>query len=109
MALAFAFRRVRKVAKSDELRHVSPHVHMEKLGSQWTDFHEIWYFSIFPKKNTADKIQVSWKSDYMQTNIHFWSDLAQFFLEWDKSCRENQNTYFVSSNFFFSKIVSFMR
>jgi len=39
----------------------------------------------------------------MKTNIHFWSHLAQFFLDWenvsDKSCRENQNTLFVFSNF----------
>jgi hypothetical protein len=27
----------------------------------------------------------------------------------DKSCRENQNTHFVFSNFFFSKIVPFMK
>jgi len=27
----------------------------------------------------------------------------------DKSCRENQNTHFVFSNFIFSKIVPFMR
>jgi hypothetical protein len=27
----------------------------------------------------------------------------------DKTCRENQNTHFVLSNLFFSKIVPFMR
>jgi len=40
-----------------------------------------------------------------QTDIHFWSYLAQFFLEWEifqkQNCRENQNTHFVFSNFFF--------
>jgi len=24
-------------------------VSVEKLGSHWTDFHETWYFSIFPE------------------------------------------------------------
>jgi len=27
----------------------------------------------------------------------------------DKSCRENKNTHFVFDNFFFSKVVPFMR
>jgi len=44
----------------------------------------------------------------MKTNLHFWSYIAQFFLEWEnvsnKSCRENQNTHFVSNNLL-SKIV----
>jgi hypothetical protein len=30
--------------------------HMEKLGSHWTDFHEIWYLKFFRKY--AEKIQV---------------------------------------------------
>jgi hypothetical protein len=49
----------------------------------------------------------------MKTNIQFWSYLTQFFLEWemfsDKSCGENQNTHFMLNNFFFSKILPFMR
>jgi len=40
---------------------VRPSVRMEKLGSHWTDFHEIWYLSIFLKY--VEKIQVSLKSD----------------------------------------------
>jgi len=28
---------------------VRPSVRMEQLGSHWTDFHEIWYLSIFSK------------------------------------------------------------
>jgi hypothetical protein len=43
----------------------------------------------------------------MKTCSHFWSYLAQFFLEWetflDKCCRENQNAHFVFCNFFFFK------
>jgi hypothetical protein len=34
---------------------------MEQLGSHWTDFHEIWYLSIF--QNSVKKIQVLLKSD----------------------------------------------
>ena len=40
---------------------IHPSVRMEQLGSHWTDFREIWYFSIFGK--TVKKIQVSLKSD----------------------------------------------
>ena len=44
-------RRFRKIAKSNYLLlHVYPSavsVRMEQLGSHWTDFHEIWYMSIF--------------------------------------------------------------
>jgi len=35
---------------------------MEKLGSHWTDFHEIRYLRIFRKKKCIEKIQVSLKS-----------------------------------------------
>ena len=38
-----------------------PPVRMEQLGSQWTDFHEIWYLSTFRKP--VNKIQVSLNSD----------------------------------------------
>jgi hypothetical protein len=34
---------------------------MEKLGSHWTDFHEIFYLSMFRK--SVEKIQESLKSD----------------------------------------------
>jgi hypothetical protein len=40
---------------------VYPSVHMEKLSSHWTDFHEIWYLNICQK--SVKKIQVSLKSD----------------------------------------------
>jgi hypothetical protein len=46
------FRRVRKTAKSDYyLCRVCPSVSMEQLGSQWADFHEIWYLNIFRKSD----------------------------------------------------------
>jgi len=43
-----------------ELRHVCLSARMEQLA-HWTDFHEIWYLSIFRKY--VEKIQVSLKSD----------------------------------------------
>jgi hypothetical protein len=50
----------------------------------------------------------------MKTNIRFVSYIDKFFLEqemFQTRFRENQNTHFVFSNFFFffSKIVPFMR
>jgi len=134
---------------------------MEQIGSHWMDIHKIWCSRIFRK--SVEKIQVPLKLDNNRYNIHFWSYLAHFFLEWemfqtkvvekikthvlcsvtfflslekfkfhwnmtiitgtlhedqytfliisrsfllrmrnvsDKSCRENQNTCFVFSNFF---------
>jgi hypothetical protein len=52
---------------------------MKQLGSHWTDFHEIWYFTIFRK---SDKYNV--RVLYMQQTdrpVHFWSHLAHFCLE----------------------------
>jgi len=57
-----------KIAKSDyKLWHFCLSVHMEQLGSHWTDFHEIWYFIIF--RNSVEKIQVSLNFD--NNNRHF--------------------------------------
>jgi hypothetical protein len=41
---------------------ICPPVCMEQLGTQWTDYHEIWYISIF--KKSVLKIQVKLKSDF---------------------------------------------
>ena len=68
------FRHVCKIAKSDYLLCLIclclSSVHMEHLVSHWTDFHEIWYLSIFRKSvkniqvflNSVKKIQVFLKS-----------------------------------------------
>ena len=42
-------------------------VRMEQLSSHWTDFHEIWYLSIF--RTSVENIQASLKSD--RNNRHF--------------------------------------
>ena len=59
------FRRVRKNCQkrllSSSCLFIRPPVFMEQLGSHWTDFHEIWYLSIFRK--FVEKIKVSLKSD----------------------------------------------
>jgi hypothetical protein len=51
-------KRVRITAKSDYLLpHVCPSV-CPQLGSNRTDFYEIWYLSIFKKKNCPDKLSL---------------------------------------------------
>jgi hypothetical protein len=64
-----------------------------KLGSHWTDFHEILYFNIFLRFVT--KIQDSLKSDKNSGTLHEWVKLRS-----DKSNIENKNTHFVFNNFF---------
>jgi len=59
---------------------------MEHFGFRWTDFHEIWYLSIFLKP--AEEIQISLKSGKNRGYITWrpiyivWSYLDNFFLEW---------------------------
>ena len=55
-------KRVCKITKSDYwLRRVCPSVRIQQLNPHWTDFHDIWYLSVFRK--SVKKIQVSLKSD----------------------------------------------
>jgi hypothetical protein len=80
------FRRVRKIAKSIiSFRSTCPSVRME-LGSLWTDFHKtliLEYFSKICRENSSFiKIWHEPRILYMQTNIRFWSSLAQF-LQWE--------------------------
>jgi len=63
-AFLVAFVKLRKVTISFVMSvflSLSAPVRTEKLGSHWTDFHEILYLSIFPK--FVEKIQVSLRSD----------------------------------------------
>jgi hypothetical protein len=73
-----------------------------KLGSHWTDLHEIWYLGIFRK--SVEKIQVSLKSD--NNNGYFtWrprytynillnsSENEKFFTK--KLCRKSRHTLYV--------------
>jgi hypothetical protein len=65
---------------------------MEKFGSHCTDFLEILYLSIFRK--FAENIQVSLKSDStVHDNMSLgWSEDENIT---DRSCKENQNTFYV--------------
>jgi hypothetical protein len=87
---------------------VRPSVGMEQLSSRWTDFHKILYFTIFLK--TVKKIQVSLKS-YKNSGYFTLSPRCIFMAIFgpvllrmrnvsNKGYTENQNTHFVSSNFF---------
>jgi len=63
-----------------------PSVSMEKLGSHWTDFHEIWYLSIFRKcQENLIFINIRQESQvlYTNTSVHLWAHVAWFFLEWE--------------------------
>jgi hypothetical protein len=60
---------------------------MQKLGSHWTNFKEIWYLRIFLK--SVEKIEVSLKWDKIK-GYFTWRPIylfllyfAQFFLEWE--------------------------
>ena len=102
------FRRVSKIAKGNHWLHVCPSVRTEQLGSHRTDFHEICYLAIFLK--SIEKTHVSLKPE--KNNRYFTWRLVSFMIIslWfpfrmrnvsDKSCRENRNTHFLFSNFFF--------
>ena len=111
-----AFEKLRKAAINFVMTlrlSVPPSVHIEQLGSYWTDFHEILYFNIFLK--SLEKIQVPLKSDKNNGTLH--EDRCAFLItsRWiilrmrnfsHKICRENQNTHFVFNNFFFRKWAS---
>jgi hypothetical protein len=59
-----AFPKLRKATVSFVCLHVRP----QQLGSHRTDFHRIWYLSIFRK--SVEKIQLSLKSDQNNAYLH---------------------------------------
>jgi len=77
-------------------------VRTEQLGCQWTDVREIW-FDYFSK--ICREISSIFKSD-KKTNIHLWSHLAQFFVQWEMSdikVVEKIKTHILCSITFFSR------
>jgi hypothetical protein len=85
-----------------------PSVCMEKHGSHWTDFRDIWYLNIY--RNSVAKIQLSLKSD--MNDVYFrWRPLYIFVISHpvllgmrnvsDKHFRENQTTRWFSITLFF--------
>ena len=78
-------------------------VRMQQLGSQWTDFYEILYLSIFRK--SIDKIQISLKS-YKNNTYFTWrpiyiyeSILLRMRNALPKRCTENQTHILCSITF----------
>ena len=78
---------------------------MERLGSHWTDFHEIWVF-----RKPAEKIQVSLKCDknsgcFTRRSLSFMTTLSWILFKMryvsGKSCIESQNTHLCPKPFFF--------
>jgi hypothetical protein len=69
---------------------------------QWMKF-DVYISKICRENSSFIKIGQEQPVLHMKTDIHFWSYLVQFFLEWDmfqkKTFRENQNKYFMFSNF----------
>jgi hypothetical protein len=82
---------------------------MQQIVSQWMDFHKILYLSIF---RLSVKNQVSLKSD-KNNGLFTWRPICIFIIYLsvplrmrnvsDNTCRENGNTHFMFSNFFFLK------
>jgi hypothetical protein len=61
-------------------------IHMEQLGSHWTDIYKIWYLNVFFKSVTKNLNFIKiWKEQwvlYMKNYVHIWYYLPEFFLEW---------------------------
>ena len=69
---------------------------MQQFGTQWTDFHEIWYLRIFFLKG-GEKMQVALNRTritalHVQTDIHFRKYLTQFVSEWEMLQRKVRKT-----------------
>jgi hypothetical protein len=56
-----------KLRKVTQLRHICPSLYMEQLGSQWKEFHEIWYLGI--SRKSVKTVKVSLK--YGKNNRYF--------------------------------------
>ena len=81
-------------------------VGIEQLGSQWSNFHEIWYPTIFPKLSRKFKFQQNLTQTTGTLHTVLWTftisrwTLLRMRNASDKSCRQNQSTHFVFCNFF---------
>jgi hypothetical protein len=106
-----AFAKLRKATISFVMSvHMSVRlsVHMEQLGSHWTNFHEIWYLGIFRK--CVQKFQIALKSDKNKGSFA-WRPICTFYVSRSfllrmrnvsgkKSRRESQNTCLILSSIF---------
>jgi uracil DNA glycosylase len=68
------------------VKPVYPSVRMERPGSHWMDFHEIWYFAYFSKirreNSSFVKIGQEQRVLCMKVTVHSWSYVAHFCIEW---------------------------
>ena len=75
--------RVSKTVKSD---YSFPSVFRVQLGSRWTEFHDIWYLSIFrktcPENSSFLKTGQILQVPHTKTNIYFWPHHDQLILQW---------------------------
>jgi len=65
---------------------VHPSVRMEQLGSQWTNFHDFFFYDSSKICRENWSLIKIWQEKPIlckKTDEHFWSYLAQFFLEWE--------------------------
>jgi len=87
-------------------------VRLEQLGSNWTDFLSVFF------ENLSRKFKFNYNLKRITGTSH--EDQCKFLITSrlillrirnvsDKICRENQDTHFVFNNFFFPKILLFMR
>jgi hypothetical protein len=95
--------RSRKIARTTIkfVEPARPSARMERLGTDWTDFPEIWYLSIFQKN--FEKIVFTLKSDknkghFTRRPISIFHHISFSFFRmknvWDKLWRETRNTSF---------------
>jgi hypothetical protein len=79
----FHFRHFRKFGKS-YIRLVCPHGTSRLPLEEFSWNLMFGYFSKICRENSRFiRIRQEWRVLYMKTNIHFWSYLTQFFLEWE--------------------------
>ena len=82
----------------------------DNLRCHWTDCLEIWYLRIFFSRKFDQKIEVSLKPDknngyFTRRPMYIYNSISQnsSLNISDRGLRENQNTYFMFSNFYFAR------
>jgi len=116
-AVLSAFAKLRKATVSFVMSvclSIRTSVRLEQLGSNWTNFHEIWYLNIF--RQSVDEIMFLHNLTIMADTSG--EDLRTFMISRGiirrmrnilvRSCRENQHTHFMVK-ILFLKVVLFVR
>jgi hypothetical protein len=98
-----------------ELRRVCLSVRMEQLGSQWKDFHPMWYSSAFPKfdNNIQLLLKSDQKSSYFTWSLLYVYNNTSLISAWNETySRQTLNTnskHMFYVQYFFSKYVPFIK